>query len=195
MLLLDYIAIGIVVLLLLVQWRAPATLRRYERQIYVAVLFVIITTLLYQVHAEFIELITSPAPTRYYGPPYTSIAFFLFSSWSRVVGPYTLSIFISLLALWGMLKPSRYNDRFEAGEPYIIAASLALLRHPFWMLYAIAAIVLYLLISFYHARRGGSHTRVSFYKIWLPLTLIALMATPLLAKISGLSIISFANLH
>lgn len=195
MLLLDYIAIAIVALLFLGQYRFPNFLRRHERRIYLGVIAIVAGTLIYQVHTEFIELINSAPPTRYYGPPYTSISFFLFSGWSRIVGPYLLSVLVSALALWGMRMPSRYQDRFEAGEPYLIATSIVLLRHPFWMLYVLVGIVSYVLVSLYQARQRGSATRVSFYKIWLPLAFIVLVAIPLLVTITGLDVISFANLH
>ena len=192
---LDYIAIVLVAVLVIAQYRLPALLKRYEKYIYVAILALIGATLLYEVHTSFSALINAPPPDRYYAPPYNSISFFLISSWSRIVAPYVLSMIISVIALWALLKPSRYQDRFEAGEPYMIATSLALLRHPFWLIYACVAIVLYLLLSIYKTKRHGAAARVSFYRVWLPLTFIVLAATPLLARITGLDVISFANLH
>ena len=192
---LDYVSIAVVAVLVAAQYRLPALLKRYEKHIYVAVLVLIGATLLYEVHTSFSALINAPPPDRYYAPPYNSISFFLISSWSRIVAPYVLSMLISVVVLWALLKPGRYQDRFEAGEPYMIATSLALLRHPFWLVYACIAIILYLLISIYKTKRHGVATRTSFYRVWLPLTLIVLAATPLLARITGLDVISFSNLH
>lgn len=191
----HYSSIIFLLILLLLQWRAKSFLERHGKQIYLIALAGIAATLIYDLHASFTAIITSDPPNRYYGPPYTSIASFLFSSWSRVIGPYALSSAMSLLALWGMTAPARYRDRFEAGEPYLIAISLLTLRHPFWMVFVVLALVFYILASSYLTIRHGSARRISWYYAWLPLSIITLACAPLLATITVLNIIGFSNVY
>ncbi len=191
----HYGSISILLALLLLQWRAKDFLARRGKTLYLITIVAIAAVLLYDLHNNFNAIISSGPPNRYFAPPYAPIGSFLFSSWSRAIGPYVLSAAISLLALWGMTAPARYRDRFEAGEPYIIAISLLTLRHPFWGVFVVLTFAFYLISAGYLAFRYGDERRTSWYYAWLPLSIITLACAPLLAKISLLNLLGFSNVY
>ncbi len=193
--LLHYISFGALALLIIAQYTARPFLVRHGKKIYQAIFVIAICTVLYETHTDFVGIVNGGPGVQYYGPPYISVSFFLLSAWSRIIAPYTLSAFISLLALWGMTSPGRYQDRFEAGEPYLIASALLLLRHPFWILYAVATLLCYTLITISTTLRKGGQTRITFYYFWLPLAIAVLATAPLLINNEFLKAISFANLR
>jgi hypothetical protein len=192
---LHYISLIALGLLFAAQFRFRHYLHTYGKRAYqVALLFVLIA-ILYDLRSNFITIITGDIGIRYYGPPYTPISSFLFSAWSRILAPYVLSGLISLAALWAMTRVERYRDRFEAGEPYLIAIALLFLRQPFWLIYALLALVSYLTYSAIVTKLHGAEQRISFYYYWLPLAIIVLASTPLLKKVAFTLLLAFPNLR
>lgn len=191
----HYGSIALLLILFFLQWRAKSFLARNGKRLYLVAIVTLAAALFYDLHSNFSAIIASGPPNRYFAPPYVPIGSFLFSSWSRTIGPYTISLAISLLALWGMTAPANYKDRFEAGEPYIIAISLLALRHPFWGVFIILTFAFYLISSGYLTLRYGGERRASWYYAWLPLSIITLGCTPLLAKIPLLNLLGLSNVY
>jgi hypothetical protein len=193
--LLHYIGLTILALIFVLQLRLRSQLERYGKRIYQIALLLVLITLFYELRSDFMAIVTGDIGIRYYGPPYTPLSSFLFSAWSRILAPYVLSATLSLITLWAINSAKNYQDRFESGEPYIIALALLFLRHPYWLIYALIALGAYIAYSAIIARFRGINQRISFYYYWLPFAILVLALVPLLKKLAFAALLAFPNLR
>lgn len=113
----------------------------------------------------------------YLVPPYSNIIYFLQYSLFHFWASYITSFLVGFLVLKLAQHFNKKHDEkfFEKEEPYLIGLSVFLVGHPGWMVY----LGLVLIITFLFALGSWLNTkqiyRISYYKLWLPLALIAIV--------------------
>ncbi|MDP3880638.1 MAG: hypothetical protein Q8Q32_00435 [bacterium] len=176
------------ILILLVIWGAQLKLRSFLLKkikliLTTAILAPAITLLGYSYILYGIWL-NSPPPIRYFLPPHSPISYYFFTIGRRFWISYFIALLIALIFLLLMqsIKKERRGLIFEKEEPYLICAALVLVGHPFWIIYLLFSILIYLIFSF--AAKGK---RISLYYLWMPIAILILALSPLLNNIEALS--------
>ena len=195
MLPLEYAAIAIVVLLIGAQlWLRPYLVRIGPRLFWLLTALIVLF-LIYEIHQAFVDSLVSSTLVRYLVPPYVSISFFLFSSWSRLIAPYFFSWLLAFGVNSLLHHTARYRERFEPEERDLIPALLLLTRFPLSLLYLGLAPLIFAALASWRTRRYGPHCRTSFVYGWAPIAAVILIAAPYLFSIPVVALISFANPH
>lgn len=112
-------------------------------------------------------------------PPYKGMGYFIFYSFTRFWLPYLIALTIGLI-FFGLAKylNKKKNYRFfEKEEPYFLAMALFLSGHPGWFLYL--GLLLFATLAMVVYKRGE---RVSFYWLWLPIGILAIILNQFLLK-------------
>lgn len=178
------------IFILLVLWGAQFKLRSLLRKKIklisaVAILLPTIPLLIYSYTLYHIWL-NSPAPIRYFLPPYTEINYYLFTIGRRFWLVYFIATTIALifLLLIHLIKKEKRDLIFEKDEPYLIAIAIALVGHPNWIIYILTTLLTYLFLSLINKGK-----RVSMYYLWLPIGILLIAASPLLLNIEMLNLL------
>lgn len=182
MTLIQYVHIGILVLLLGAQLRWRSFLVLHARKMFWLMIALTALVLLYESQQQFVTWATATPPARYLVPPYQSLGYFLFYIFYRIWAPYIVSGLMAAIVLIATIYGNkRFGQRFfYSEEPYLIALSFFIIGHPLWIGYLFLTIVaycIYMLIRHFYARRPG---RVTFYYFWLPIAIAILALLPLL---------------
>lgn len=182
----TYVSLGILVLLLGAQLRLRPLLVRHRAAIFWVCTGIIFGLLLYQTREQFLLLANSGPPSKYLVPPYNGIGYFLLWSWSWLWSRYLIALAGSLLLLCAIMSASANwrSKRFEEEEPYLLALSLVLVGHPFWIFYFFAVVLAYALYTATRAWRQATTQRVSFYYFWIPIALVVVGLTPWLKDLA-----------
>ncbi len=122
------------------------------------------------------------ALSKYFIPPYQSIAYFLKYSFTLFFKSYLISLMAGLLFLWlANLLNNRCQKRFfEEGEPYLGTLAIFVLGQPFWIFYFIAMMLVGFLGSLFLALKAKknktqSFIRFPFYHFWIPVAIIVMI--------------------
>src|SRR3989344_2401061 len=126
-------------------------------------------------------------------PPYQSFDYFIFYVRTRFFNSYLLSLAVGLAGLLAaQFLNKRYQERFfETAEPYLLGTALFLSGHPGWILYAVIAGFLSVLVSSFHFWRVRETRRLSFYYLWLPAALFTIMISMWLSALPWLQTLKF----
>ncbi|MBI4159942.1 hypothetical protein HY504_02150 [Candidatus Wolfebacteria bacterium] len=110
-------------------------------------------------------------------PSYQGWGYFLFYAGMRFFAPYLLSLAIAGIIFYGMKTVNRrYGERFFYDEEYWFAAlAIFLSGHPGWLVYLTALLLVYLLIHLYSLFIIHDSDRISFYYLWLPTGIFAIL--------------------
>jgi len=126
-------------------------------------------------------------------PPHQSFGYFIFYVRTRFFISYLLSLAVGLAGLLtAQFLNKRYQERFfETAEPYLLGTALFLSGHPGWILYAVIAGFLSVLVSSFHFWRVRETRRLSFYYLWLPAALFTIMISMWLSALPWLQTLKF----
>jgi hypothetical protein len=191
-----FLSLGILIFLLGAQLRLRPLLERKMSYFFWFSVIAILTTLFYYTNQHYSALLHSEPPARYLLPPYAPLSYFIHYVWSWLWSQYLLALGGSLLLL-GAIKLSSKSwqaARFESEEPYLIATSLFLVGHPYWLFYFAAIILSYALYTALRAWRKPNSQRVSFYYFWIPIAIVTVAVTPLLKQLSLVHMLSITIL-
>ncbi len=179
------------IIILFILWGAQlkkrSFLSRHIKAIFWSSISISLLSPFYYPNLLFLTGINSPAPARYFYPPYQSVSYFILRINHLYWIPAFLSIAIALLVLLSifLLRADLREKFFFREEPYIIALGIALVGHPLWILYIGLTLILYLLFASFR----GMKTRSSFYAFWLPSAIIISFLSPILKSIPFISIL------
>ncbi len=151
-------------------------------------------------------------------PPYASINYFLFYSFTRFFAPYLISLAAAILFFFSAkILNKKYEERFfEPEEYYFGALSIFLLSHPGWLFYLVFLIIAYLLIHLYSllissllnrsgrtrigriARKNAEENkeqqegiRISLRYLWIPIAIFVIIISGWLSNLSIWQLLKF----
>lgn len=186
--LLTLASLGLAMILWGMQLKLRPFLVKNRKRISLASISIILIAMATKTHLLFIAWKNSEPPLKYLAPPYAPVSYFLHTAWTQILNQFTISLGIGLLflGLIALLPKERKESIFEPDEPTIIMLCIFLTGHPLWIAYLSIAMLAYTLLSMRaHLKRKGQ--RVSFYRYWLPLTLVVVACANYILKLSILA--------
>lgn len=183
------ISIAILALLWIAQFKARPLLSKKIKLIYTTVILAPAIPLAISSYTLYYIWLYSPAPIKYFLPPYTPISYYIFTIGRRFWIPYLIAVIISLifLLLIHSIKKNRREKIFEKEEPYIITACIVLTGHPTWLAYILASLIIYLIVSI-----SFKGERASLYYAWIPIAMLIILSTPLIFNLELLSLLKLS---
>lgn len=109
-------------------------------------------------------------------PPYISW-FDLLTYWfMQFAVEYTVALIAACIVLWiARWLNRRFQERFfYPSEFWLLLLSILYVGHPGWLVFSIFILMALLFLAIFQ------HRRVSFYYLWLPVSALTLVATPIL---------------
>lgn len=191
--LIDYLAIGILVL----SFGAQIFLRNisdFARQKIFKIIFWIAIIAIFGVslYWSFKQYLLWLNPsqqfsfTKFLLPPYQDIGYFLKYAFMRFWMSYLISLVVGLIIFYAAKNLNKkYGGRFfEAGELYILPLSFFLTGHPGWLIHVILILLIGAGFSAYQFWKNKEQTRFSLYYLWLPTAFSVIIISKWLAAAS-----------
>ncbi len=124
--------------------------------------------------------------SRLYLPPYQPIDYFIQYSFFRFWSHYLVALIFSLAVLFlAKYFNKKSGERyFWPEEIYFIAIAILVVGYPGWLIYFLLILVVPLLISTIQYLTSKKVQRLSYYHLWLPLALLAIIISRWLATFS-----------
>ncbi|MDO8602031.1 MAG: hypothetical protein Q7R62_02820 [bacterium] len=146
----------------------------------------LIAFLSYNTALQYLAWATGGSVTRFLLPPYNTIGYFLFYSFTEFWANYLIA---AALGAIGYFAIRNYNHRhkemlFYPEESLLCFLAFLMVGHPLWILYLILLLLAVLLGTLYTHLISKTRARVSFYYLWLPLALLTLILSPMLERLN-----------
>ena len=124
--------------------------------------------------------------SRLYLPPYQPINYFIqysfFHFWSHFLAALIFSLAILLLAKYFNKKSG--EKYFWPEEIYFIVIAILIVGYPGWLVYFLLILLTPLLFAISHLLLARKPERLSYYHLWLPLAILAIIISRWLATFS-----------
>ena len=185
MLLIEYLSLGLVTVTLGAQLWLRSFLAKHAKWFFIGSVFLIISLLSFESISHYKGIIQSEPPILYLAPPFASASSYLLRLWSGLWSHYVFSFIAALIAIsliWLVPAEKRWTW-FEKEEPYLIATAIFLTAHPFWIVYLIATLVIFVLYNIAATIIKRRSVRVSFYNFWIPCAVFVILLSSWLQSI------------
>jgi hypothetical protein len=160
---------------------------KHEKLIFLTTFLLIFLALSVLSFIEYRQIISSEPPTLYLAPPYVEWSEYFKTLLLRVFAPYLLSGALAIIAYFVSTKISFFYLRLGEMEPLLIATTIFLMRHPYWLIYLPTLIILATIALAVGTTRFGSTYRFSLENLWLPAGIATCLLIPLLRQIPFLA--------
>jgi hypothetical protein len=115
-------------------------------------------------------------------PPYQSLNYLIFYSYSHFFGPYLISLAVALL-VWFFIWLLNYQSDsrfFYIEEGFLASVSIFLVGHPGWLIYLLLIFVFQFLRTLFTSRAS----RVSLRPLWVPTAIFVILISEILSSFS-----------
>jgi len=178
-----YFSLPVLFFVFLIQITNPSFLKKQLRRLFI---FIVSFLFLFQSYSALVFFLTlkNNKFTKLFLPPYTDYGYFIQHSFFRFFAPFIISLLFALLAIIFIRKLNhRFKGRFfYREEEYLAGLSLFLSGYPIVIFSILFVFISNLLTSLFFQllilnKKLSTRlpSRVSFYYLWVPATLFAII--------------------
>ena len=173
----------------------PKLTRKFSRAVFIAAVVLIFSAAASIAYLQY-QFWLSNDFTKLFLPPHQSPVFFLQYILTRFFGAHLISLAVALIgaALLKIINRRAGGRFFYNEEPVYFATAAFLVGHPNWLIYILVLLIFSFSFSllFRLQFKTKANFKISFYSLWVPSGIIAIIIGEWLARFSWWNILILA---